>query len=408
MKVGLLAFHQAINFGATLQLLSTYRYLQKMTLTPIVINYVPCDLEDYYCRTAPVEQRALHEQLRQALWQETRLCRNARDVADVITEEHIEAVIIGSDAVCQCHTLRERLTFPCRTVIGVRGATTVETFPNAFWAEWNDDLPEPIPVAVISASSQDSKYSYFSRQLCRAMANRVLQYAYLSVRDMWTQKMMEHITRRLLHPAVTPDPVFAFAQNAADIIPSREDILRRYNLPERYLLLSFISHRMASQIWIDRLSAHTMTTDGTECVILPFAHKPSFGHTNTTIPLPLSPLDWYALIRYSNGYIGNNMHPIIVCLQCGVPFFSFDNYGLRRLNGLSTTDKSSKIRHILARAGLSKQRVSCIQKFFSPPTPEAVYRQLRAINHAQQLSFAQQMTDEYNTMMTHAINAIMQ
>lgn len=402
-----MAFHYAINFGATLQLLSTYRYLLAHNLTPIIINWVPEDAEQMYQRRSPASECGLWTKMRRNLWTETALCRTSDDVAKVIERENIEAVIIGSDAVCQCHTLRERIVFPCRTIIGVRGGLSYAQYPNAFWADWNNRLRQPVPVAVISASSQDSIYKYFGKKMRRAMCNNILDYAYMSVRDEWTRKMIVYITRGLCSPDITPDPVFAFSQNAGDILPSREDLSRRFKLPEKYVVMSFINARTVSQDWIDRIARHAKETDGAEVIMLPFAHADSFGHAAREIPLPLSPLDWYALIKYSNGYVGHNMHPIIVSLHNAVPFFSFDNYGLKRLNGLVATDKSSKIKHILDRAGLSRQRVSCISRRFKAPEPEAVYARLRATDPAKERIFAEDYLRRYNKMMADATDAIM-
>ncbi len=407
MKVGLLAFHYAINFGAALQLLSTCKFMRGKGLSPVVINWIPGDAGEYYNRTAPAAERALWEDMRKNIWRETRLCRTSKDVADVIRDENIEAVVIGSDAVCQCHTLRERIVFPCRTVVGVRDVLSYAVFPNAFWADWNKMLAQPVPVAVISASSQDSKYGYFDKKTRRAMKECVLDYAYMSVRDNWTRDMVTCVTGGLFTPDVTPDPVFAFSQNASDIIPRREDVLRRFRLPEKYVLVSFINSGTVSGEWTDRLAAYAREKDGTETVMLPFAHGKSFGRAGREIPLPLSPLDWYALIRYSRGYIGHNMHPVVVCLHNGVPFFSFDNYGLRRMNGLFPTDKSSKIKHILGKAGLEKQRIPCISRWFKAPSPEDVYDRMRTTDRRKEESFAGRCLSDYNKMMEDVLSVIM-
>lgn len=56
------------------------------------------------------------------------------------------------------------------------------------------------------------------------------------------------------------------------------------------------------------------------CVSLPFAQIRSAIKCPYEISLPLSPIDWYALIKYSSGYIGNNMHPIVVSLHNQISF----------------------------------------------------------------------------------------
>ena len=95
-----------------------------------------------------------------------------------------------------------------------------------------------------------------------------------------------------------------------------------------------------------------------DCVALPSPLGIRFTHNyDYEIPVPLSPTDWYALIKYSCGYIGNNMHPIVIALHNGVPCFSIDNYSnydfWRRLKN----DGSSKIEDLLRRFNLSENHI---------------------------------------------------
>lgn len=64
------------------------------------------------------------------------------------------------------------------------------------------------------------------------------------------------------------------------------------------------------------------------------------------INVPLSPLDWYLLIKNSKGYIGQRMHPMVVALSNIVPFVSFDHYAYKK------DLYSSKIFDLLERANL--------------------------------------------------------
>ena len=56
MKIGLLAYHAVCNFGAMLQLLSTYMFLKNHGHEPVIINWVAKDLEDYYSQNTPKSQ----------------------------------------------------------------------------------------------------------------------------------------------------------------------------------------------------------------------------------------------------------------------------------------------------------------------------------------------------------------
>lgn len=406
MKIGLLAYHSACNFGATLQLLSTYGYLLKHGHQPVVINWTPISLERYYRERVPLSQFQEHLDSRRRLWKETRLCRNSEDVANAIKQEGIESVIIGSDAVAQHHPWLERVVFPCRTVIGVEKNTEDREFPNPFWAVWNDMLDTKVPVAAISVSNQDSKFHLISKQLREEMGGCVMQYSYISVRDTWTQKMMAFLTHDTLHPDITPDPVFALNENAGEWIPSKREILNKFQLPEQYILMTFPTDRKTvSQAWLDEFQK-LADADGKKCVLLPFSHADSFGILPHAVKLPLSPTDWYALIKYSSGYVGHNMHPIVVSLHNQVPFFCFDTYGTKHLNGLLTDDRSSKIRHILKKAGFEDNRISCLSRQFRAPQPSDVYHKICNFDKIKAADFADQYVQSYRSMMNDVLKSI--
>lgn len=404
MTIGLLAYHSACNYGASLQLLSTFCYLRSHGFSPVIINWVNYELEKQYEQSASLEQRMMMQEFRDNYWHESRICRTSEDVANIIKELRIDAVIVGSDAVAQHHPALERLVFPCKRIVAFRHVTPDRLFPNPFWGEFNNYLEVPIPIAVISASSQDSSYKLIPLLVQKRMKRAIDSYNYLSVRDDWTQKMMVYISKGKITPKITPDPVFAFNQNSGYLLPSRDTIIQRYNLPENYLLFSFKHLRSPQQLWIDSFKriAHDK---GLFCVNIPFSDSLSEGFFDISIPHPISPLDWFALIKYSNGYIGNNMHPIIVALHNAVPFYSFDNYGqYKNRRKEATDDASSKIRHILSEAGFLSNRTFAMSRRFSPPEPGVVLDAIRKFDVEKAQSFSEVQYNRYCQMMDDVIN----
>ena len=405
MKIGLLAYHSACNMGATLQLLSSYSYLKNNGHTPIVVNWVAEDLEKMYENAVPDEQKELQIQLRAALWHETELCRTSEDVARVIKKEGIQAVIVGSDAVAQNHPELERLRIDRRRLIRVGEITSDRVFPNPFWGVFNNYLDEPIPVAMLSGSSQDSHYRLITSAQRKQMNLAIKNFRYISVRDSWTRDMITYITSNEIVPPVTPDPVFAFNYNAGHLIPSRQTILNKFHLPDNYFVFSFLSSSDVSQKWLSEFERISATND-IACVSLPFAHQYSFGQFGYQIDIPLSPIDWFALIKYSRGYIGNNMHPIIVSIHNNVPFFSFDNYGICYFHNFITSDKSSKILHILRKAGLDEFRISVINRHKNIPSPNEVFNKLNSFPLDKEIAFAAEWQNEYVNMMQQIISRL--
>lgn len=407
MKIGLLAYHAVCNFGAMLQLLSTYMFLKNHGHEPVIINWVAKDLENYYAQNTPISQIENQLKLRLQLWKETALCRTIKDVANIISNEQIDAVIIGSDAVAQHHPLFERIVFPCRNIIAINSVTSDVVFPNPFWGIWTDYLDKPVPVALMSAASQDSKYKYISKKLRKQMKERIMAFSYVSVRDMDTQKMFSFITEGQCCPSVTPDPVFAFNQNAASLVPSKEELMKKYGLSGKYMLISFKNEKRCnvSQTWLNKFQ-DIAKHHGIQCVSLPFSTSLSAGELESEIALPLNPIDWYALLKYSCGYIGNNMHPIVVCIHNTVPFFSFDNYGTKHANGLFCDSSTSKIRHILKVANLLDCRIASNSLFRRTPSPEHVFNKLQTFDKAKCKNFAQGYLNKYNEMMTKILERL--
>lgn len=407
MKIGLLAYHAVCNFGAMLQLLSTYMFLKNHGHEPVIINWVAKDLENYYAQNTPISQIENQLKLRLQLWKETALCRTIKDVANIISNEHIEAVIIGSDAVAQHHPLFERIVFPCRNILAINSVTSDVLFPNPFWGIWTDYLDKPVPVALMSAASQDSKYKYISKKLRKQMKERIMAFSYVSVRDVDTQKMFSFITEGQCCPSVTPDPVFAFNQNAASLVPSKEELMKKYGLSGKYMLISFKNEKRCnvSQTWLNKFQ-DIAKHHGIQCVSLPFSTSLSAGELESEIALPLNPIDWYALLKYSCGYIGNNMHPIVVCIHNTVPFFSFDNYGTKHANGLFCDSSTSKIRHILKVANLLDCRIASNSLFRRTPSPEHVFNKLQTFDKAKCKNFAQGYLNKYNEMMTKILERL--
>ena len=400
MNIGILAYHSACNYGANLQVLSTVGYLRRKGHNPIVINYEADEFIHFYKRITPSKLYDAFYAFRHNYMPLSKHCHTLDTLAQVIEDSKLDAIIIGSDAVAQHHPLLSRINFPTRALLSITRMTSDRYFPNPFWGTFTDLLSHSIPMALLSASSQDSNYKLFLPSLKKQMWERLQKFSYISVRDEWTKEMYSSISAGKLNVEVTPDPVFAFNANCSDIVPSKQEILEKYHLPENYLLLSFLNSRTVSLKWLEEFKL-LAKQQGLACVALPFPQGIKFQHClNYEIPSPLMPLDWYALIKYSQGYIGHNMHPIVVSLHNANPFFAFDNYGIKKFNGLYSDDYSSKIKHILSLAKLENNRVSCIQRSFVPPTPQYVFDKVLNFDKNKASCFAESYLKKYIKMMS--------
>ena len=397
MKIGILTYHAACNFGANLQALSTFNYWLNSGHEPIFINWMTQELEDMYLRITPPKQLEEHKRFREKYFPMTRRCYNDEDVVSVIEEEGIDAIIVGSDAVMQTRPMKSRYKLSLRKVISIYKPAEDITCPNPFWGSYYSKLARKIPLIYMSASSQNSPYKSSNCKEKRLQKKLLLQYDYISTRDDWTSKMVSWLTDNTITPKVTPDPVFAFNYNVPNQ-PTKRDILVKYGLNEKYCLFCFHNDKAVSQEWLKKMEKR-MNERGVECIAFPFPQGVEFHHPfKKQIDLPLSPIDWYALIKYADYYIGDNMHPIVICLHNAVPCFSFDQYGIVKFRYF-VNKYSSKIYHILNKFNIPNNRVS-LCGFYKEPTVEYVLNKLDSFNKKEIQKRANSYLEEYKAMMS--------
>lgn len=349
MNIGILTFYKVANFGANIQGVSTYYYLKKIGYNPIFLNYVSVktenSLEESYKKS--VQTKAHIDFVNSYIENQTENLYNSDDVVAAIDKYHIDAIIIGSDAVVQHHPLLSRIHKGRRKPFYIAHPAPERMFPNPFWG---CGFADKIPTVMMSVSSQNSKYSQFSKSLKSRMFETLNNMKYISVRDTWTLNMMKAIGVNQ-DVKVTPDPVFAFNYNAGHLVPSEDDIRKRFSLPKAYVLVSLHSQSLTLKT-LDELNS-MFKAAGKTCVAFPMPGGVKYQHHfDYEIKVPLSSIDWYALIKYASGYVGSNMHPIIVSLHNAVPCFSIDHWGTKDFFNRTVRDGSSKVEHIMGVFGL--------------------------------------------------------
>lgn len=355
MIIGILTYGRVANFGANLQCTSTYMYIMNHGHTPIYIYYLSDELYEKIEKNRKLNPQiqAHYDYFDSIVENRTELCHTAEDINKEISKNHIDAVIIGADAVLQHHPVLSRLKFK-RSIIPLRvnHVTKDRLFPNLFWGYGIDDT---VKMSMMSVSSQNSEYKFFTPVTRKRMGKLLKRFDYISARDNWTQKMIKNIAKELNVP-ITPDPVFAFNYNMTDCIPTKEQTLAKFNLPNNYVSISLFRQSL-SKACLDKLKS-LFEEKGISCVVLPMPDEGvNFQHSfDYVIPTPLSPIDWYALIKYSQGYIGENMHPIVVCLHNAVPCYSIDNWGSSDMLGRAKNNGSSKVEDILKVFGVANNR----------------------------------------------------
>lgn len=364
MKIGILTYHWVANFGAQMQTFASVQRLKAMGFEPVVLNWVPADAEKRYGAQIDPGQLEQHRLFAERHFSLSPLCRTLPEVHRMAAEMDLKAILVGSDSLFNLVKPR----FNWKRFRKLR-PTSDHRFPNPFWMPCGEEAD--IPHAALSVSSQNSDYLWFKRQKPQ-IGMALKRFRYVSVRDQWTSGLVHYFTDGALTPPVTPDPVFSMDSDAP-CFPSKEELARKFGLPDHYILLSFFggTRSRLSEAWQREFIA-LAHAHGRACVEFPRAQGCQRLSTELRIPLPLSPLDWYSLIRHADGYVGMLMHPLIVALRNAVPCFSFDHYGRASWGGLATERRSSKIYLLLDELDLTHLHCS-VSDVFGRPSARAVW-----------------------------------
>lgn len=399
MRIGVITYYKVKNFGANLQAVSTYMYLKNNGHEPVFISYIL--KEGLYAiekgKDDPQWQAHLGY-VNSVIQGQTPVCQSVEEVLKVVDDYKLDGIIIGSDALLQHHPFITRIKKAKRKIIYIQSVTSDRLFPNLCWG---CGIADKVPMALMSVSAQNSEYNLFLPSTKKAMKESLQNLKYIAVRDTWTRDMVKTLLNKDV--PVTPDPVFAFNQNVSALVPAKEEILQKFHLPENYALMSLFSQCL-SEATLNELKL-ALNEKGITFGILPLPTGVNFKHNaDFEIPLPLSPIEWYALLKYARAYIGSNMHPIVSCLHNAVPCFSIDNWGRTNFWGEKINDGSSKVEHIMKVFGVG-QNHRMISEGKCNVTVEEIMKGITDFPRDSVKERASQYLDEYNGMMSNILNS---
>lgn len=400
MIVGVLTFYNVANFGANLQALSTYRYLENGGHTPIFINYnSKKEASLHQSRMEDLQYRTHIEFVKKYIKNQTEECLSIEDVASAIEKHSIEGVIIGSDAVLQHHPVLGNIKLAKRKLFYIHHFLENRMFPNPFWGV---GFSQKIPAAMFSVSSQNSEYMFTMPWTKWKMKKALKSLKYISVRDNWTKQMVSYLSD--LDADVTPDPVFAYNFNAPDTIVEKELLLKKFSIPEKYLLVSLKKQSLAIDV-LDKIKA-SFAKEGVVCVALTMPNGIRFKHNfDYEITPPLLPNEWFSLIKNAYGYVGSNMHPIVVSLHNAVPCVSIDNWGRTNFFNKKIDDGSSKVEHIMNEFGVKKNHFM-IKKQYCSVSAEEIFDCIKTFPVKDVKDHANIILERYKTAMQNILIAL--
>lgn len=396
-KIGILTYHSVYNYGANLQSLSTLFYFKNRGYIAKIIDWRPRDLFEQYKKITSEEQAKVHEFFFREYYDLTSVCYTDEDIIRIVDKEGFDAIVIGSDAVCRHFPTLIRWR-PSRTHLFFKnGLFTPDIFPNPFWGSFYKKLNNRIPMILMSVSSQGTLYQYTLFRERKQLSRAINDFSLITVRDSWTQRVFNYFSYGKILPEITPDPVFGFNANVPTDFISRK-VIERFNLPESYIILSFKKKFSPSIEWIKRF-VDCCHKKKIAVISLPYPQEENVMDVDINISLPIDPLEWYAIIKYSNGYIGNNMHPIVVSMHNAIPFISFDYYAAcSRVSG-NVNLEFSKIYDLLSKVNCLDYYYNVQYRKYQFPTPEVVFDKISNYDKRQGERIAELKLKSYLVMM---------
>lgn len=395
-KIAILTHSVAHNFGANLQALSTACYLKNHNYHPVFHQW------GAYLPETISEQDKMHVSfLKDCGFKMSEPLESDNDFLSFLESEEIKRIIVGSDCVLTYDGSRFPFRLTRRGFVRIKKSQDYE-FPNPFWLPFLFER-DGYKRALMSASTGGASAMKIKEgHVTDRMKNLLNSFNYISVRDTFTQKFVCNLLPLRKDVVLTPDPVFGFNNNVKNV-PSEEDIRNKYGIEGKYFIISFYQSCWPNQDWADSImkEAHK---EGVVCVSTMMPQGGRNSNFDIDIELPLNPLEWYALIKYSNGYIGNNMHPIIVAIHNKVPFYSFNIHGRSYLHGRIQLIRTSKEYDLLHRFGLHNNVAP--QPFLRFISPKHIINKLNSFDMKKCEYASDFMQQEYEHMMSDILESL--
>lgn len=251
----------------------------------------------------------------------------------------------------------------------------------------------------MSGSAQNTNYPkiLFKKSQFKDAIDR---FSYISVRDVWTQNMVHKLSKGTVIPSITPDPVFAFNQNVKDQF-SKAYILDKFGLDENFVLVT-VDHKAVTPNWKKQVETE-FEKHGITAYELPQANKPAKNVLEHQLRFPIDPMEWYCLIKYSMGYVGELMHPVLCALHNSIPLYVVDTYGFKKKGeSYGINPLSSKTYQIINRFGFM-DNYSNVNLPETVASPSDVVTRVLSFDRDKCAKEASKMFDEYNEMMKEII-----
>ena len=320
MKIGILTYHAAHNYGAFLQAYGLCELLVEKTGNDVeIINFNMPQAEEFYNNTVDSEKDEGHKAYKRARYEMfiTESQRDLRVKGNRLISDDIntfrewiygryDVIIAGSDEIWK--------------VDGFRG------FPNPYW------LPGDLGCKKISyAASSRADFSNLTENQKQQIKEYISDFKYIGVRDKITKELIHQLTGRSVH--LNCDPTFAY-----DFYINKE--LGKWLLKTKYHI-SGKKNCIALMLKSGRFGDSIVRKYNKDFDFVPLATYQKCLKENPVI----NPFELIQVIAGCDGLITDFFHGTVFAIKGNTPFISFETRDIE-------SDQQSKIYDLLHRHSL--------------------------------------------------------
>ena len=293
MRIGILTFHRAHNYGAVLQCYALQTYLQEQEHQVNVIDYYPSHFFNFYNWFQPQllrvrnpfefvrriklinNKRKRHQAFARFIEQKLNLC----PVSEIF-EHPFDVIVVGSDQVWN----------------------TVNGFDPFYWGA----IKLPAQTRLISyAASMPDKLEPEKAQLVRDMLDN---FDAISVREASLKNILTELTGKQQISQVLDPTVLLHTSDWQQLSSKRI-------IPKPYLLLYLVQYKPE----VERIARQIAAERHLELIYI----TPDVDSKTSPSVYGASPEDFVSLFQYADFVVSASFHGTVFALQFGRPFLSF-------------------------------------------------------------------------------------
>lgn len=322
-KIGVVTFHESINYGAYLQAYALTKAIEKeIKIETELVNFTPFYKRLFYYLKAfskitkgelikHLQQISAFTKAQKKLKLSKRLRTNDYQKHCKFMQDNYLALVIGSDEVLSISKNR------------------MMPFPNIYWP----DESVTVPKLTYAGSANRTNYSKMSEEDQNITRNIFKNYDYIGVRDYYSQNQVLSLDSAL-HTDMNCDPTFLMDFN-----------------------VEFETERVALQKKFAKLTTKPIIVLLTKNHEIGLEIKKAFGKDYFILAVyypnkgadyfmaNMSPQEWAVAFSLYSACVTQLFHGTVFCLKNSLPFISFDN-------NPQYDNRTTKISDILSRSNI--------------------------------------------------------